>query len=95
MARSLWDLFLARSLLLLLLLLLLLASSAKARSVVSMPGSVLHSDLPPGRHEAVSEDEVLKAEDGCRRLETEEECVTKRFMLEHTDYIYTQGFTQP
>ncbi|KAJ9140629.1 hypothetical protein P3X46_031254 [Hevea brasiliensis] len=47
-------------------------------------------------HLASSPEESDISDDGyCSGLESEEECLIRRFMAEHTDYIYTQDMTGP
>ncbi|OWM75851.1 phytosulfokines-like [Punica granatum] len=99
MARRFCPIFLMQPQLLLLLLLLLLlhlTSPAHARDISTISSKPSLPDFPPSAHQenAVTGDLISMMEDECRRLGSEE-CIVKRFMLEHTDYIYTQDLPKP
>ncbi|OAY31206.1 phytosulfokines [Manihot esculenta] len=66
-----------------LVLLLLLSAAESSRS------------LSANTHKVSSPEESDISDDGCCSGLESEECLTRRFMAEHTDYIYTQDITGP
>ncbi|KAJ6899449.1 hypothetical protein NC652_025800 [Populus alba x Populus x berolinensis] len=86
-----------RKLTFLMMVLFLLSSGAKSRSIsaTTWPESTppeTSSHIPAG----TSPEESSSNDDGsCSGLESAEECLIRRSMADHTDYIYTQDISGP
>ncbi|WVZ51217.1 hypothetical protein U9M48_002379 [Paspalum notatum var. saurae] len=76
--------------LLLLLSLIVLAAVARSSSATSRS----HAELHDRHREVADEDTVTAADERCGGAGAEgedEECLMRRTLAAHTDYIYTQG----
>ncbi|XP_041014185.1 phytosulfokines 3-like [Juglans microcarpa x Juglans regia] len=82
------------------LLVLLLLSSATARPLSTFLTTTWaesdHLHMPPSPNPTLlsPEESGMDTDDGCRGLESEE-CLIRRSMVAHTDYIYTQDISEP
>ncbi|KAG2702588.1 hypothetical protein I3760_06G097100 [Carya illinoinensis] len=81
------------------LLVLLLLSSARARPLstfLTTTWTESHLHMPPSPNPTLlsPEESGMDTDDGCRGLESEE-CLIRRSMVAHTDYIYTQDISGP
>ncbi|XP_015895296.1 phytosulfokines 3 [Ziziphus jujuba] len=73
------------------ILVLLLLSCAETRPI---PNTILQESAYPNIPNALSPEEAIMEDGGCKGLENEE-CLIRRSMAAHTDYIYTQDITGP
>ncbi|KAI4357929.1 hypothetical protein L6164_001845 [Bauhinia variegata] len=73
---------------------LILLSSAEARSLLNntSPHSDSQGSISPSHEQSLINDD--DGEDGCKGL-GKEECLARKTMLAHTDYIYTQDIHGP
>ncbi|XP_058080570.1 phytosulfokines-like [Magnolia sinica] len=60
----------------------------------SRPGRVLLNDIPQKTQQEVFDEENMDGGDGCDGV-GEEECLMRRTLVAHTDYIYTQKEKKP
>ncbi|XVF43326.1 hypothetical protein PTKIN_Ptkin02bG0031800 [Pterospermum kingtungense] len=75
----------AKSFIFLIMALLLLRVTAQSR-----PLSTPHSHTPVSSPES-----SLIGDDGCKSMDGDEECLIRRSLAAHTDYIYTQENDSP
>ncbi|KAJ6891300.1 hypothetical protein NC651_024713 [Populus alba x Populus x berolinensis] len=86
-----------RKLTFLMMVLFLLSSGAKSRSIsaTTWPESTppeTSSRIPAG---SSPEESSINDDGSCSGLESAEECLIRRSMADHTDYIYTQDISGP